>query len=375
MTATVKKLRREVGNWVDGDRFWDRVHEFAELEELLDEGANVLMVAPRRVGKTSLMHETARRLGERYHCLLVDLQRGRGPGDAIVELSLATRGIRSLWNRTTEVFKNALSGVTGRIDEIGIDELSIKRGHRYITLVVDHDTGRLVWAREGRDAATVARFFAELGTKRTAQLTHVTADMGSWIHTALRRHLPARAVVCIDPFHVVVRVSEALDAVRRQVWNAARRENPAAGRWLKGARFALWKNPEDLTPVQALRLERIRLVNEPLYTAYLLKEALRLVLHEPDPATAARQLDQWLADARSPTSPEPFHAAAATIERYRDGILAALRLRLTNARIEAVNTTLRLLVRRAYGFHTADAMIALATLKLGGERLPLPTSA
>lgn len=126
MAATVRKLRREVGNWVDGDRFWDRVHEFAELEGLLDEGANVLMVAPRRVGKTSLMHETARRLSDRYHCLLVDLQKGRGPGDAIVELSLATRGIRSLWNRTTEVFKNALSGVTGRIDEIGIDELSIK---------------------------------------------------------------------------------------------------------------------------------------------------------------------------------------------------------------------------------------------------------
>ncbi len=114
-----------------------------------------------------------------------------------------------------------------------------------------------------------------------------------------------------------------------------------------GARFARWKNPDQLTTTQALRLERIRLLNEPLYTAYLLRESLRLALHE-NPDAAERQLDQWLADARSATSPAPFHAAAATIERYRERILAALRHRLTNARIEAINTTLRLLVRRAW---------------------------
>lgn len=126
MASGTKKLKREVGNWVDGDRFWDRVHEFAELEELLAEGANVLIVAPRRVGKTSLMHETARRLKDEYHCLVVDLQKGLGPADALVELSLATREIRSLWERTREVFKNALDSLTGRVEEVGVDELSIK---------------------------------------------------------------------------------------------------------------------------------------------------------------------------------------------------------------------------------------------------------
>ncbi len=126
MATGTGKLKREVGNWVDGDRFWDRVHEYAELEGLLKEGANVLIVAPRRVGKTSLMHETARRLGGQYHCLIVDLQKGLSPADALVELSLATRGTVKLWDRTREVFKNVLESVTGRVEEIGIDELSIK---------------------------------------------------------------------------------------------------------------------------------------------------------------------------------------------------------------------------------------------------------
>lgn len=120
------KLKREVGNWVDGDRFWDRIPEVAGLIELLDEGANVLIVAPRRVGKTSLMRETARRIGDRYHCLFVDLQRGSTPADAIVELSLATRPVRSLWSRTADVFQNALSTIAGSVEEVGVDDLSIR---------------------------------------------------------------------------------------------------------------------------------------------------------------------------------------------------------------------------------------------------------
>lgn len=120
------RLKREVGNWVDGDRFWDRIPEVAGLIELLDEGANVLIVAPRRVGKTSLMRETARRIGDRYHCLFVDLQRGSTPADAIVELSLATRPVRSLWSRTAEVFRNSLSTLRDPVEELGVDDLMLR---------------------------------------------------------------------------------------------------------------------------------------------------------------------------------------------------------------------------------------------------------
>lgn len=114
------------------------------------------------------------------------------------------------------------------------------------------------------------------------------------------------------------------------------------------------------------------MLNEPLYRAYLLKEQLRLVVHEHDPDLAPGLLDDWLHDAAH-SGLAPFTKAAATIAQHRDQILQAITERITNARVEAVNTTLRLITRRAYGFHTARPMIALAML--GGHRPSLPTTA
>jgi transposase len=241
-------------------------------------------------------------------------------------------------------------------------------------VVVCHQTGRLVWASEGRDAKTVAAFFAALGAERTAQITHISCDMGSWIHTAVATHAP-QAIVCVDPFHVVALASDALDQVRREVWNQARRAGDRDGaRWLKGARWALWKNPEHLTTRQAAKLELIEQTNRPLYRAYLLKEQLRAVFHEPNPSRAARRLDVWIGWAAT-SDLEPFERCAETLNTFNEQIVATLRHGLTNARIEAVNTTLRLIVRRAYGFHSANAMIALVMLKLGGYRPVLPNTA
>lgn len=254
---------------------------------------------------------------------------------------------------------------------IGIDELSYRTGQRYITAVVDHESGRLVWAADGRDKKTVAAFFAELGAERTARVELVSSDMGDWILKAVREHCP-QATVCLDPFHVVKLASDALDEVRREVWNLARRAGDTAGaRWLKGARWALWKRPERLTDRQQAKLSQIAKINSKLYRAYLLKEQLRLVFHEPDTAAAVALLDGWLSWARR-CRIASFVKLAKTISSNRAGIVATLTHRLTNARIEAINTTLRLITRRAYGFHSADALIALAMLTVGGLRPPLP---
>jgi transposase len=256
---------------------------------------------------------------------------------------------------------------------IGVDEISYRVGHRYLTVVVCHDTGRLVWAAEGRDAETLGAFFDALGAERAQQITHVSADMGSWIHKAVATAIPD-AVTCIDTFHVVALATDALDEVRRDVWNQARRSgDPDGARWLKGARWALWKNPENLTERQEAKLELIKQTNEPLYTAYLLKEQLREALQEPDADQAAERLDIWIGWAAT-SGLAAFARVAETINTFHDRIVATIRHRLTNARVEAANTTLRLLARRAYGFHSADAMIALAMLKLGGYRHNLPTT-
>lgn len=253
---------------------------------------------------------------------------------------------------------------------IGIDELSFRRGQRYITVVVNHDTGHLIWAAEGRDVATLERFFEELGKERCAEIEVVSADMGSWIGTAVRRHL-SQARLCIDPFHTVQLATDALDEVRRDVWNAARRRGDTGGaRWLKGARWALWRNPENLSIRGHLHLGRVKLTNEKLYTAYLLKEMLRTSLKAPTGRVAA-EIDTWTEAARTSGLP-PFVKLARTIETHRTGILAAAQEGLSNARVEALNTRLRLITRRSFGFHSAEPLIALAMLTCGGLCPPLP---
>ena len=286
--------------------------------------------------------------------------------------------MRVSWYTVGRIIERVVADESGRrgdplrgLQRIGIDELSYRRGQRYITVVVCHDSGRLVWAAAGRDKQTVERFFAELGAERKAKLELVSSDMGDWITRVVEQQCP-QATLCLDPFHIVALASDALDEVRREVWNEARRAGDASGaRWLKGARWALWKRPERLTERQQAKLASIAAVNRRLYRAYLLKEQLRVVFHEPDPAAAIALLDAWLAWARRCRIPS-FVKLAKTISGQRAGIVATLIHRLSNARTEAINTTLRLICRRAYGFHSAEALIALAMLTVGGLRPPLP---
>ena len=165
--------------------------------------------------------------------------------------------------------------------------------------------------------------------------------------------------------------TDALDEVRREVWNEARRAGQTAlAKDLKGARFALWKNPENLTARQQAKLSDVQATNKALYRAYLLKEQLRQIYQLP-PRAAIALLERWLAWARRSRLPA-FVKLARTITDQRAGILAAIEHGLSNARIEQVNTQIRLIARRAFGFHSAGALIALAMLTLAGLCPSLP---
>ena len=256
------------------------------------------------------------------------------------------------------------------LHRIGIDEISYRRGQRYLLVVVDHDSGRLVWAAPGRDTKTLARFFDELGRERAQQLTHVSSDGANWIAEVLQARCP-HAIHCLDPFHVVAWASTALDEVRRAVWNQARQQGrPAFADGLKGARWALWKRPQNLTATQRGQLAWIERTNRSLYRAYLLKEQLRLVFQLPL-TEALALLESWLESAlRSRLT--PFVELAYSVADYIEPLLAVLEHRLSNARVEALNTRIRLIARRAFGFHSAAALIALAKLSLSGLCPPLP---
>jgi transposase len=253
---------------------------------------------------------------------------------------------------------------------IGIDEISYKKGHRYLTVVVDHDAGRLIWAGIGRDKATLNGFFDLLGAERSGEIEVVTADGAGWIGDVVRERC-ANATLCLDVFHVVSWATEALDEVRREVWNDARRQGMRAhAKELKGCRFALWKNPEDLTSRQQAKLSFIAKTNNRLYRAYLLKEQLRVAINTKGDLGLSL-LEHWLSWAAR-CRIDAFVELARKIRRHLPGIEAALRENVSNALIESTNTKLRVLQRMAFGFKEPEHLIALALLDRGGYCPPLP---
>jgi transposase len=316
----------------------------------------------------------------------------------------------------------------GRLDdlyEIGVDEVSWKRQHKYLTLVVDHQRRQVVWGCEGSGAAAADEFFAELDPPptdpapehakqprtavepaimvpfgpcptvpaghgipgawlepdleiepaifaRAGLLRAVSMDMGPGYAKSVRKHAP-QAIICIDPYHVVQLANQALDEVRRAYWNELRRlgDQEAAKRF-KDSRWCLLKRPEKLSDEQAATLARIKAAGGEVWRAYELKEAARGIF-EPglSPEDVEVLIDRLLSRlARSRL--EPFIRLGRTIRRHRDGILAAIRLGINQGRTEALNNKVRLITRRAYGFHSAKAALALVLLTCGPITLHLP---
>jgi transposase len=290
---------------------------------------------------------------------------------AVAELMrVAWRTVGLICERVMAEAEQAAGDRFEGLRRLGFDEISVRKGRRYITVVVDHDTGRLVWAHPGQDIATVTKFLDLLGPDRCAQLELISCDMAEWIAKPIAERCP-NATRCLDPYHVVALATAALDDVRRAVWNEARGGGQRQlARELKAARFALWKNPPNLTERQQLKLARIQQLNKPLYRAYLLAQQLREIYRVPA-EHAIGLLEAWLKWARR-CQLEPFIKLAKTITDQRPGIEAAIRHDLSNARVEAINTQIRLITRRGFGFHSPQAVIALAMLTLGGLCPSLP---
>jgi transposase len=252
---------------------------------------------------------------------------------------------------------------------IGVDEISYRRHHRYLTSVADHRTGAIVWCSPGRNSATLQGFFDELGERKNS-IRAVSIDMSGEYQRAIRQAVPD-AQICFDPFHVVRLAARATDQVRRDEWNAHDRSHTPTGRWVKHTRWSLLKAPEHQTAGQLATLYEVQQANRRLYRAFLLREELRLLYHLDDPALAPAHLDAWLAWA-SRSRLRPFVRLARTLRAHRDGILAAIRLGLSNGRLEGLNSKIRLISHRAFGFHSPDPLIALVYLCCSGLIIELP---
>jgi transposase len=242
--------------------------------------------------------------------------------------------------------------------DIGVDELSYRRHHEYVTVIVDHATGSVVWAEPGKNADTLNRFFEQLGKERCEKLRAVTLDMSKAYIKAVVGSAPNARLV-FDRFHVQRLAHNALDEVRRaQVRELAGTEE---GRAIKRSRFALQKNPWNLTQPEYVKLAEVQATNRPLYRAYLLKETLASVLDGRQVNVARRRLGEWVNwAARSKL--EPFVKVARTLREHFEGILAYVATGLSNGRSEGTNGKVRTITRRAYGFHSAQSLIALIFL-------------
>jgi transposase len=350
------------------------------------------------------------------------------------------RMLRVDWDTVGRIVKRVCDeeldpGRLNDLYDIGIDEVSWKRQHRYLTLVVDHLRRQVVWGCEGSGAAAADAFFAELDPEiaspspppappdpparrdgkqlpappepaimvpfgpcpivgagegipgawlqhdlelepamfaRAGRLRAVSMDMGPGYAKSVREHAP-QAIVCVDPYHVVQLANQALDEVRRAYWNELRRAgDQQAAKRFKDSRWCLLKRPEKLTDEQAATLARIKAAGGEVWRAYTLKEAVRGIFQAGLSLEDIEVLIDRLLSRLARSRLEPFVRLGKTIRRHRDGILAAIHLGINQGRTEALNNKVRLLTRRAYGFHSAKAALALVLLTCGPITLHLP---
>ena len=257
---------------------------------------------------------------------------------------------------------------------IGVDEISYLRGHRYLTVVVDHDRGRVVWVGQGHGVDTLKEFYQELGYLRCKKLRAVTMD-GSRAYISATQQMAPKAVICFDPFHVIQWTNEALDAAFRNsaipTLKAQMKQARTNAPWRK-ARFALRAGRQKLTAEHKKLLKIIRSEREDLHQVYLLKEELRDLFQIIDPGQARDYLTAWIQRAGRSDSPA-FKQLAQKIYRHADGIVAAVELGLSNSRSEGINTKIRVIQRRGYGHPKAQSLATMIYLCCSGMQLSLPT--
>jgi len=280
------------------------------------------------------------------------------------------------WRAVNNMCVRLATEALGRVDlldglvAVAIDEVKYKKGHRYLTVVCDHFTGKVIWAAKGRSKETVGLFFDALGDERCAALSFVTADGAEWIRAVVAERAPD-AVVCIDTFHVVSWATDALDEVRRAEWNRLRQAGAAGkAKEFKGLRFLLRRNWENLTVAQRGTIRDLETANRRTFRAWQLKEELRDIFSMP-PRAARRALSDWLYYARR-SRLAPFVKLARTIVRYRDSIEATIEWRLTNGIAESNNASIGRIRTNARGFHDPQAFITMIMLDRTGLAPTLP---
>ncbi|MBI2923752.1 MAG: ISL3 family transposase [Planctomycetes bacterium] len=237
------------------------------------------------------------------------------------------------------------------IKEIAIDEISIGRGHRYLTVVLDLLTGAVLFVGDGKGAAALGPFWRSLRSSG-ARVRAVAMDMSPAFIEAVSRELP-RAKIVFDHFHVVKLFNDKLSDLRRDIYREV--TDKMQKKALKGTRWILLKNPENLQPKhnEKQRLEEALRINKPLATAYYMREDLRCLWLLCSKAAAARFLTDWCARAEA-SGVKMLIKFAHTLRTHRTGLLAYYDHPISTGPLEGTNTKIRVMQRQAYGFRDTE---------------------
>ena len=286
--------------------------------------------------------------------------------------------MRISWNtvgpvlsRTKNIYEPDSSVRLKNLTRIGIDETSYKKGHKYVTVVTDHDTNQVVWVGEGTGKVVLEKFFKLLTAEQRDRITLVSADGARWIKSCIDEYCP-NAERCIDGFHVVSWAIDAMDTLRKEIWHNSLkcdrsqskrgRGRPKKGEKvvkkapsIKGAKYPLGKNPENLTSYQKNKLDEIKHLYPILFRGYQLKEGLRFVF-QCGKENVGHELNKWLAWACRCRIPV-FVELSKKIRRHKEAIIATVHHGLSNARIESMNNKIKVMIRKAYGFRNIQNLI------------------
>ena len=232
---------------------------------------------------------------------------------------------------------------------LAIDEIAVKRGHTYMTVVLDYLTGRVVWMGQGRCKETLDLFFAGMTETQKASIQAGTMDMWEAYINRVQHYCP-QAHIVFDFFHVVQGFNRVIDKIRRSEYLRAKEEDRPV---LKGSRYLLLKNKENLTETQQPRLQKLLALNETLNTVYVLKDQLKMVYYYSNRDRVKQTLDDWCAMAA--TVPHPaMKAFVKKLRFFEYGILNHADYPIGTSNLEGVNNKIKVIKRRAYGYHDTD---------------------
>lgn len=280
----------------------------------------------------------------RFAKYVVDLLRGMTLQDVSNHLGVSWDMVKEIHSTYLERHYSppSLDGV----ENIGIDEFAVRKGHVYKTIVVDLDSGRVLYVGDGKGADALAKFWKKV-RRKGIRIKHVATDLSAAFIASVMENCPD-AVHVFDHFHVVKLMNEKLDDIRRKLYSMEKDVNRR--KVLKGTRYLLLCNGTDIFDKQhKTRLDNALAMNEPLSKAYYLKEQLRQIWMQPIKAMAESVFDDWVRQAEQSKIPQ-LQKMAVTLRAYRTGILAWYDCHLSTGKVEGINNKIKVMKRNAYGF-------------------------